>query len=189
MVTRMPVFRPLLPCLLCALATLGGCATSPRPAAAPPPAQMPSAAPLAAGTAQNAVANLASSSGTLVSGRLVLQAIDGGVRVRGEIGGLVRNGTHNLRLHARGDCSAVDASSAGAEFDPLRGVIERAPDSGERGRIVADARGVATVEVVLPGAVLGGGAGNDVAGRALLVLGATPGAIGARVACGVIHVS
>ena len=33
-----------------------------------------------------------------------------------------------------------------------------------------------------------GGAGNDVAGRALLVLGATPGAIGARVACGVIQI-
>ena len=31
-------------------------------------------------------------------------------------------------------------------------------------------------------------AGNDVAGRALLVLGATPGAIGARVACGVIQI-
>ncbi|WP_394002818.1 superoxide dismutase family protein [Luteimonas sp. WGS1318] len=178
-------FRPI--CLALTVVALVGCASAPRPAAAPPSQE---AAPLpmaASGNASSAVANLASASGTLVSGRLVLQADTGGVRVRGEVGGLVRNGTHNLRLHARGDCSAVDGASAGAEFDPLRGVLTREPDSGERGRIVADARGVATIDLMLPGAVLGGGAGNDIAGRALVVLGATPGAIGARVACGVIR--
>lgn len=184
----MSAFRFRHICLTFGLLALAGCASAPRPAPAPP-TQDTAPLPLAtSGSARSAVANLASASGTLVSGRLVLQADTGGVRVRGEVGGLVRNGTHNLRLHARGDCSAVDATSAGGEFDPLRGVLVREPDSGERGRIVADARGVATVDLMLPGAVLGGGAGNDVAGRALLVLGATPGAIGARVACGVIQI-
>ena len=175
-------------CAALALLALAACASAPRPAPAPPAAEAAPLPPAASGTARSAVANLASASGTLVSGRLTLHAETGGVRVRGDIGGLVRNGTHNLRLHARGDCSAVDATSAGGEFDPLRGVLGREPDSGERGRIVADARGVATVDLMLPGAVLGGGAGNDIAGRALLVLGATPGAIGARVACGVIQI-
>lgn len=176
-------FRALIP--MAATLALAACASAPRAPAAPAtPAPI---AVAASGSAQAGVANLASASGTLVSGRLALQALDDGVRVQGEIGGLVPNGTHNLRLHARGDCSAVDATSAGVEFDPLRGVTPPVADSGERGRLFADARGVAGVDLLLPGAVLGGGAGNDIAGRSLLVLGATPGAIGARVACGVIR--
>ncbi len=177
-------FRCLLPIAALALA---GCASAPRAPVAPDAAPAPAVVPAAPGTARNALANLASSSGSLVSGRLVLAAEPAGVRARGEIGGLVRHGTHNLRLHARGDCSAVDAASAGPEYDAQR-AGPASPDSGERGRIVADARGVAVVDVLLPGAVLGGGGGNDVAGRSLLVLGATPGAIGARVACGVIRI-
>ncbi|MCD9004926.1 superoxide dismutase family protein [Luteimonas sp. XNQY3] len=177
-----------LPILAAAAATLlAGCASAPRPAAqtAPPPA----AATIAStGTAQGAIANLASASGSLVSGRVVLSPDVGGVRVRGEVGGLVRNGTHNLRLHARGDCSAVDAISAGPEFDAQQGAPSRQSDSGERGRIVANGSGVATLDLLLPGAVLGGGATNDIVGRALLILGATPGAISARVACGIVQV-
>lgn len=175
-----------LPTLAAAAALLlAGCASAPRPAAQTAP---PAVAAIAStGTAQGAIANLASASGSLVSGRVVLSPDVGGVRVRGEIGGLVRNGTHNLRLHMRGDCSAVDAASAGPEFDATTGQPSRLSDSGERGRIVANAQGVATLDLLLPGAVLGGGAANDIAGRALLVLGATPGAIGARVACGTVR--
>ena len=169
--------------LLATSAAVVGCASSPRQTALPLPTPVALAQ---SGTASSATANLASASGTLVSGRLVLHPDAGGVRVRGEVGGLVRNGTHNLRVHQRGDCSAVDAMSAGAEFDTQRGVASQLPDAGERGRVVADTRGVAHIDLLMPGAVLGGGAGDDVAGRALLVLGATPGAIGARVACGVI---
>ena len=176
--------RPILAAAAAVL--LAGCASAPRPVAADAPA--PVAPTIAiAGTAQGAIANLASASGSLVSGRVVLSPDVGGVRVRGEIGGLVRNGTHNLRLHARGDCSAVDATSAGPEFDAQQGIPARQPDSGERGRIVADSNGVATLDLLLPGAVLGGGAANDIVGRSLLVLGATPGAISARVACGKVQ--
>lgn len=177
-----------LPILAAAAVTLlAGCASAPRAVA--PAAPAPAAPTIAsAGTAQGAIANLASASGSLVSGRVVLSPDAGGVRVRGKIGGLVRNGTHNLRLHTRGECSAVDATSAGAEFDAQLGTPARQPDSGERGRIVADGQGVAAVDLLLPGAVLGGGAANDIVGRALLVLGATPGAIGARVACGAVQV-
>ncbi|MDR6990343.1 superoxide dismutase family protein [Luteimonas sp. 3794] len=177
-----------LPILAAAAATLlAGCASAPRPAAQTP-APVPVVAVASTGTAQGAIANLASASGSLVSGRLVLSPDVGGVRVRGEIGGLVRNGTHNLRLHTRGDCSAVDAISAGPEFDAQQGIPSTQPDSGERGRIVANGNGVATLDLLLPGAVLGGGAANDIVGRGLLILGATPGAISARVACGTVQV-
>ena len=89
-------------------------------------------------------------------------------------------------MHEKGDCSAADASSAGPFFDPLEGFDQRGAVGANPGRIFADARGVAQVDLVVPGAVLGGGSANDIAGRALLVLGATPGAISARVACGIV---
>ena len=166
---------PVLAALL-----LAACASAP-----PKPAPLPPAPAMATtGTAQRAIANLASASGTLVSGRVELRPAAGGVRVTGIVGGLTRNGAHGLQVHERGDCSAVDARSAGNYFDPsgARGV------GGSSDRIVADPDGVAKVDLLLRGAVLGGGAPNDIAGRALVVLGATSGASGARVACGVIAV-
>jgi Cu-Zn family superoxide dismutase len=167
---------PILSVLL-----LAACASAPPKPAAPPP---PTPAPATVGTAQLAIANLASASGTLVSGRVELRPAAGGVRVTGIVGGLTRNGAHGLQVHERGDCSAVDARSAGAYFDPTgaRGV------GGSSDRIVADPDGVARVDLLLRGAVLGGGAPNDIAARALVVLGATSGASSARVACGVIKV-
>lgn len=171
--------RPVL--LLAATTLLAACASAPR-TPAPAPVQPASPPPAATGTAQRAIANLAAASGTLVSGRMELRAEPGGVRVGGEIGGLTRNGAHVLQVHARGDCSAVDASSAGPYFD----ASGTGPAGGSPDRIVADPRGVARVDLLLPGAVLGGGAVNDIAGRALVVLGSTRGATGARVACAVI---
>ena len=44
------------------------------------------------------------------------------------------------------------------------------------------------MDLLIPGAVLGGGSANDIAGRSLLVLGATPTAFSARVACGEITI-
>ena len=179
-----------LPFAVAATLLLSACASAPRPAAAPQPQQpAPAAAShqiAASGTLDSAVANLASASGSLVSGRVVLVPAAGGVRVRGRIGGLVRNGAHGLQLHERGDCSAVDARSAGRYFDPLATTRQDGAVGSDPGRIVAGPDGVADVDLLLRGAVLGGGAGNDIVGRSLLVLGATPGAISARVACGVV---
>lgn len=181
----------LLFALLVPLA-LAACASAPRPApppsasVAPPVAQVPGLATV--GTAREASAVLASASGSLVSGRVRLVPAEGGVHVTGEIGGLVRNGAHGLQVHERGDCSAADAASAGPYFDPAAG-----PDQGgvvvggNYDRIVADGEGVARVDLRIPGAVLGGGAPNDIADRALVVMGATPGSFSARVACGVVN--
>lgn len=181
--------RLLLP--LAAAALLSACAASPSTTRSPLPDVVP-AEPVEfaeAGTASEAVANLASASGSLVSGRVMLRAEAGAVRVGGEVGGLVPNGAHGLQVHEKGDCSAADASSAGPFFDPLEGFSQRGAVGANPGRIFADEHGVAQVDLLIPGAVLGGGSANDIAGRALLVLGATPGAFSARVACGAITIA
>ncbi len=180
--------RLLLPL---AAVLLSACAATPRAPERPPDPQVPAAGPVEfaeTGTASEAVAILASASGSLVSGRAVLRAEQGAVRVSGEVGGLVPHGAHGLQVHEKGDCSAADASSAGAFFNPLEGFQQRGAVGSSPGRIFADGDGVAQVDLVIPGAVLGGGSANDIAGRALLVLGATPNAFSARVACGEITV-
>lgn len=168
---------------------LGACASGPRTATEQPPPPPEPREIAAIGTHTNAIANLASASGSLVSGRMLLTATGDGVRVRGQVGGLVSNGAHGLQVHERGNCSAVDARSAGRYYDPLAGARQDGAVGDSPGRIVADADGVATVDMTVRGAVLGGGSDNDILGRSLLVLGATPGAISARVACGVITAS
>lgn len=165
---------------------LSACASGPAPVARAPEAQPAPRVIADTGTARKAVANLASASGSLVSGRVELAQAAEGVRITGTIGGLTRNGAHGLQVHERGNCGAVDASSAGRYYDPLSGARQDGAVGESPDRIVADPRGVAQVDLLVRGAVLGGGADNDIAGRALLVLGATRGAISARVACGVI---
>lgn len=168
--------------LAAALAALAACSSSP-----PPPPVVPEPTVPTQGTLRQALANLASASGSLVSGRITLTPrAEGGVRAAGTIGGLPPGATHSLHVYERGDCSAVDASSAGALFDPFG----RRRDIDNIG---ADAEGLARVDVVLPEVTLGGGAVNDIVGRALVVrVTADPatrqstGLTSVRVACGVI---
>ncbi|MCW5640155.1 MAG: superoxide dismutase family protein [Rubrivivax sp.] len=170
------------------LAALAAC-SSPSPA--PPPA---------AGTARQAVVVLASASGSRVSGKLTLVPKGDGVLISGEVGGLAPNGQFGFHVHAKGDCSAADAASAGGHFNPAGSMHGRAGGSvhhaGDMDNIVADAGGRAKVDVYLRGVTLGGGAADDIAGRAVIVH-ADPddyrsqpaGNAGARVACGVIELA
>jgi Cu-Zn family superoxide dismutase len=178
-----------------ALLVLAGCSSTP-PAAPPPP---PKAPPLpVSGTVQQAQAVLAPASGSLVSGKLSLVAAPGGVRITGTLGGLQPSRAFAFHVHERGDCSAADASSAGGHFNPLGAPHGRANSgphhAGDMDNLMATADGTAQVDVLLHGVVLGGGAANDIVGRAL-VAHADPddyrsqpaGNAGARVACGVIR--
>ncbi len=142
--------------------------------------------------------NLAPASGSLVSGRLMLTPMAGGLHLKGEIGGLKPGGTHAIHIHEKGDCSAADASSAGGHFNPggaMHGrVSSAAHHAGDMDNIVANAKGVAQVDVHADGPVLGGGAPNDAIGRAVVVHAVADdyasqpaGNAGARVACGVIQ--
>jgi len=169
-----------------------GCTSAPR-APAPPPAQVQS-------TAQAATVNLASASGSLVSGKATLQPMGDGVHLSGTVGGLAPNSQHGIHVHEKGDCSASDASSAGGHFNPAASAHGRASSgphhAGDMDNLVTDSEGVAQIDIHLHGVTLGGGAANDIAGRALVVHAAPDdyasqpaGNSGARVACGVITVS
>ena len=168
---------------------LAACASAP-PAAAPAPST-------STGTARMAIANLAPASGSLVSGKLTLMPMAGGVHVSGDIGGLPPGSSHGFHIHEKGDCSAADASSTGGHFNPTgspHGKAEAgAHHAGDIDNIVADASGVAHVNAHVAGVSLGGGAADDIAGRAVVVHAAADdyssqpaGNSGARVACGVI---
>ncbi len=176
-------------------AALAACAsTSPQTARPDAPAM----ATHGASTAKQAIANLASASGSLVSGRLTLVPMGDGVHITGEIGGLQANSSHGFHIHEKGDCSAADASSAGGHFNPAAKPHGRAGHgahhAGDGDNLVADAQGVARVDAHFPGVSLGGAGANDIAGRALIVhanaddYSSQPaGNAGARVACGIIQ--
>ncbi len=180
--------------ILAGSALLAGCGTRPpaRPEAPP--------APAAVSTAQMAEANLAPASASLVSGRVALVPEAGGVHITGVIGGLPRGRQAAFHVHEKGDCSAVDAASAGGHFNPAAQSHGRAGSgahhAGDMDNLQASAEGVVHVDVHLRGVTLGGGAANDIAGRALVVHADADdyhsqpaGNAGARVACGVIRVT
>lgn len=178
-------------------AALAACASTPQEAA--PPAA-PAATAHNASTARQAIANLASASGSLVSGRLALVPMGDGLHLRGEVGGLMPGSRHGFHIHEKGDCSAADASSAGGHFNPAAKPHGRtghgAHHAGDGDNLVADSQGVARVNAHFSGVSLGGGSANDIAGRALIVhanaddYSSQPaGNAGARVACGLIRVT
>ena len=176
-----------------ALLLLAACGSTPPPRTPPP------AVP-AVSTASMAESNLSPASASLVSGRLALVPEAGGVHISGMIGGLQPLQQAAFHVHERGDCSAVDASSAGEHFNPTAQPHGR-PDAGphhlgDMPNLRADAKGRANVDIHLQGVTLGGGAANDIAGRALIVHARADahrsqpaGNAGVRIACGLIRVT
>jgi Cu-Zn family superoxide dismutase len=177
----------------CAALGLSACGSTPPKATAP-------AMGHAAAAQHDAVANLASASGSLVSGRLQVMSMGpNAVHIAGDVGGLEPGSSHGFHIHEKGDCSAADASSAGGHFNPAGTAHGRMDDgphhAGDIDNIVADAQGVAHVNIHVPGLTLGSGAANDVAGRAIVVhadaddyASQPAGNAGKRVACGVIRI-
>jgi len=176
------------------LLALSACGTT------PPPRSQPTPAVPVVSTAQMAEANLSAASASLVSGRLALVPYAQGVHITGVIGGLQPLQVAGFHVHERGDCSAVDASSAGAHFNPAGQAHGRssagAHHAGDMDNLRADAQGRVNVDIRLPAVTLGGGAPTDIAGRALIVhanaddyRSQPAGNAGARIACGVIRVT
>lgn len=187
------MFLPFKTTFAIALITgLSACAS--QPSATPKAA----AAPVASSTVKQATVNLAAASGSLVSGKLTLLAMGAGVHIRGDIGGLTPGSSHGFHIHEKGDCSAVDAASAGGHFNPAMQPHGRAGHgahhAGDSDNLIANANGVAHVAVQVDGVSLGGSAATDIVGRAIIVhanaddYSSQPaGNAGARVACGVIR--
>lgn len=192
----------LTPALLAAsVLALSACSSSAPTKSTAPAASAPTpATPAAQSTAKSATVNLASASGSLVSGKLTVVPMGNGVHLTGEVGGLSPGSTHAIHIHEKGDCSAADASSAGGHFNPAAQphgkVGSGAHHGGDMDNLVANAEGVAQVNAHAEGVTLGGGAANDVAGKAVIVHAAADdyrtqptGNAGGRVACGVITVT
>lgn len=142
-----------------------------------------------------AIAVLHPTAGNKVSGTVTFTEVADGVQVSADITGLTP-GNHGFHVHEFGDCSAADASSAGAHFNPTN-KPHAGPDATERhvgdmGNVEADASGKAKLEYVDHQISLT----NDqqsVIGRSVVVhakaddLKSQPaGDSGARIACGVI---
>jgi Cu-Zn family superoxide dismutase len=144
-----------------------------------------------------AVALLAPTAGQQATGTVSFTAAGSGkVRVVAELRGLPPKSTHGFHVHEFGDCSAPDASSAGAHFSPETrphgGPKASQRHAGDLGNVEADANGVARVELTVSDLAIATGP-SAVVGRAV-VLHAKPddletqpsGNSGDRVACGVI---
>jgi len=149
-------------------------------------------------TPLKAIAVIHPTAGNKVSGTVTFTEVADGVQIQAEITGLTP-GNHGFHVHQFGDCSAADASSAGAHFNPTN-KPHAGPDAVERhvgdmGNIEADASGSAKLDYVDHHISVA----NDkesVIGRSVVVhvkaddLKSQPaGDSGARVACGVIGIA
>lgn len=149
---------------------------------------------------RSATATLAPTEGNETAGTLSFTMVDGVVRASGEITGLGAGTRHGFHLHERGDCSAPDAESAGGHFNPHASDHGRAGHGehhgGDADNLVADADGVAAVDVHFEGVTIGDGTATDIVGRGVIVH-ADPddyftqptGNAGARLACGVVEIA
>jgi Cu-Zn family superoxide dismutase len=146
---------------------------------------------------QKAVAVVQPTANNKVTGTITYTKSADGVKVVGDISGLTP-GKHGFHIHEFGDCSAPDAMSAGAHFNPSKHQ-HGAPDASDRhdgdmGNIEADASGKAHLEYTDKMMKLSGP--DSVIGHAVIVhekaddLKTQPtGDSGARLACGVIGVA
>ena len=142
-----------------------------------------------------AIAVLHPTAGNKVSGTVTFTPVADGVQVHAELTGLTA-GKHGFHVHEFGDCSAADASSAGAHFNPTNqphaGPDTAARHEGDMGNVEADASGNAKVHYVDHQISLTNDAKSAI-GRSVVVhakpddLKTQPsGNAGGRVACGVI---
>lgn len=146
----------------------------------------------------SARSSLSGSSGSSVQGELHLTAVDGGVLIVGEMSGLPPDAELGFHVHEFGDCSAPDASSAGAHLNPGQsahgGPATPVRHLGDLPNLASDLSGNAKVETTLTGATLRDGGPNDLVAKAFVVherrddhVSQPAGDAGARIACGVVR--
>lgn len=141
-----------------------------------------------------AAAQLEPKSGSQVTGTVTFTKVGDEIQVVADIQNL-KPGKHGFHIHEKGDCSAADAASAGAHFNPTQkhhgGPMTPDHHSGDLGNVEADASGKAHLDWKGKLSL----SGNDsIIGRSAVVhekeddLKTDPsGNSGARIACGVIN--
>lgn len=145
-----------------------------------------------------ATAALAPTKGNQASGTVNFTQKGDKVLVEARVTGL-KPGLHGFHVHEKGNCTAPDASSAGAHFNPTAkphgAPTGTARHAGDLGNLQADATGTAVYSAEVTGISLGTGA-DSIIGRAVIVHGSPDdlttqpaGNAGARIACGLISKS
>ena len=143
-----------------------------------------------------ATANIVGKSGNAtLTGTLVFTKSAEGAKATLEVKGATP-GPHGAHLHAKGDCSAPDASSAGDHWNPTGGT-HAAPSAtshlGDLGNVTVGADGTGKLELENIVWALGDGSPNDVLGKAIVIHGGVDdlttqpsGNSGPRIGCGVV---
>jgi Cu-Zn family superoxide dismutase len=154
---------------------------------------------MGAGSAPGATAMLAPTAAITpnpTTGMVTFTPMEHGVRVAGEVRGLVPGSEHGFHIHEKGDCGN-NGEAAGGHFNPAGGVHGKygaaGSHAGELPSLVADSSGVARFRVDAHSISLTDGAANNVVGRALVVhrdkddfVSQPSGNSGPRIACTVI---
>lgn len=100
------------------------------------------------------------------------QAGDNKVKVAVDLKGLPP-GPHGFHIHAKGDLSAPDLSSAGDHFNPDKhphaGPDAEKRHAGDLGNIDADTSGNAKKTLTVDGISISTGAANDIIGKSVIV--------------------
>lgn len=148
------------------------------------------------GDGPKAVAMLDPSKGYDVQGKVTFTKVEGGVKVHADLKNLTP-GKHGFHIHAHGDCSAPDLSSAGGHYSPKpspHGAPTDPPPEhhmGDMGNVKANDSGKVSTSRTFDFLTLSGE--YSIIGQAVIVhagaddLTSQPsGAAGPRVACGVI---
>ena len=141
-----------------------------------------------------AAAQLEPKSGSQVTGTVTFTKVGDEIQVVADIQNL-KPGKHGFHIHEKADCSAADAASAGAHFNPTQkhhgGPMTAEHHTGDLGNLEADASGKAHLDwkgkLSLSGT-------DSIIGKSVVVhekeddLKTDPsGNSGARIACGAIN--
>lgn len=148
-------------------------------------------------TASSAIAVIVPTKGNQAVGSVSFVKVEGGVEIIADIMHLTP-GTHGFHIHEFGDCSAADATSAGAHFNPYDkphgGPGEALHHAGDLGNLIADPSGNAHYEHT--DATLSLDGPNSIIGRSIVIHANTDdlqsqpaGNSGARIGCGVIGIA
>jgi len=99
----------------------------------------------------DAIAVLSPTQGNEARGNIYFSRVKDGVRIDGEVTGL-KPGPHGFHIHEKGDCSAPDAMSAGAHFNPAgnphAGPRDKSRHNGDFGNIDIGQDGKGRLELV-----------------------------------------
>lgn len=144
-----------------------------------------------------AVATITAKSNSNVTGSVKFTEVDGTVTMVATISNLTQ-GDHAIHIHAEGDCSASDGSSAGGHWNPTN--VDHGKwgqgnfHIGDIGNITPNGTGVGTIERTTNLWCIGCGDTNkNILGKAIIIhagpddFSSQPsGAAGARIGCGEI---